>query len=151
MPADAAELTAVARSAKAHWGYSADWLAAWSADLTLTPEYIAAHQVLAAERDGRLVGVCALEDHQTHWALEHVWVLPSEHGQGIGRELVRRSLALAAARRSGTVQVVSDPNASAFYERLGASRTGAVDAPMPGAADRTLPLYEFRVMAGAEE
>ncbi len=144
-PGDAPALSALARCAKAHWGYPDEWLASWSAELTLTPEYLTAQQVLVAELDGQIVGVCALEDHRTHWALEHVWVLPTAHGQGVGRELVHRSLNAAATRRGGTVRVTSDPHASAFYERLGARRAGAVVAPMPGAGDRTLPVYEFCV------
>lgn len=144
MPADAAALSTLAQIAKAHWGYPAAWLAAWEDDLTFTNDYLAAHRVLVAERNGQIVGVCAIEDHETHWALGHLWVAPAQHGQGIGTQLVQRALAVAAARPARPVCVVSDPNAAKFYERLGGARTGTVAAPMPGAPDRTLPTYEFR-------
>jgi hypothetical protein len=41
------------------------------------------------------------------------------------------------------VELLADPYAQGFYERLGAKRAGEVPAPMPGAKDRTLPKYEF--------
>jgi hypothetical protein len=41
------------------------------------------------------------------------------------------------------VELLADPYASGFYEKLGARLAGNVPAPMPGARDRTLPKYEF--------
>jgi hypothetical protein len=41
------------------------------------------------------------------------------------------------------VEIVAEPNATGFYEKLGARRVGAIPAPMPGAPDRELPLYEI--------
>jgi GNAT superfamily N-acetyltransferase len=147
-PADAGRLTALARAAKAHWGYPAEWLAAWDADLKITPEYVAAHRVFVAEFGGACAGVCALEDLGGRWALEHMWVDPALHGHGVGRALVRRALEAAAAARPGQVTVTSDPQAAGFYERLGAHRVGAVPAPMKGAPARELPVFEFVVAAG---
>ncbi len=143
VPADTTALSALAQTAKAHWGYPAAWLAAWRDDLTFTDDYLTAHRVLVAERSGQIVGVCAIEDHQTHWVLEHVWVAPTQHGEGIGTQLVQQALAAAAARPACPVRVVSDPNAATFYERLGGVRIGTVVAPMPDAPDRLLPTYEF--------
>ncbi len=147
VPAEAARLTALARIAKAHWGYPAAWLAAWAADLAITPEYVAAHYVFAAEIAGELVGVCALEDLGDRWALEHVWVEPAQHGRGIGQALVQHALEVVRALRPGLVAVKSDPHAAGFYERLGARRVAAVPAPMDGMPARELPILEFVVAA----
>src|SRR5438128_97160 len=38
---DAAKLSAIARAAKAHWGYPAHWLERWCEQLTITAEFIA--------------------------------------------------------------------------------------------------------------
>ena len=53
------------------------------------------------------------------------------------------ALAEARRRHSGVVELLADPYASGFYERLGARRAGDVPAPMPGARNRTLPKFEF--------
>jgi GNAT superfamily N-acetyltransferase len=115
----------------------------WDPQLTIIPGYLEAHDVWVAERNGTIVGMCALEDLGRRWSLEHVWVEPSAHGGGIGRALVMRALDEARRRRPGVVELLADPFASGFYERLGARHAGVVAAPMPGARDRTLPRFEF--------
>ena len=64
----------------------------------------------------------------------------SRDGQGLGRQLVAH--ALAHARVSGAVglDIAADPNAEPFYLRLGGRRVGDSAAPVPGDAERRLPL-----------
>ena len=143
--ADAETLTDLAHRAKAHWGYPRRWMRAWDAQLTIIPGYIDMHDVWVAERDGAIVGMCALEDRGARWLLEHVWVEPACHRGGIGRALVLRALETARRRDARIVELLADPYASGFYERLGARYAGDVHAPMPGARDRTLPRYEFEL------
>lgn len=140
---DADALTDLAHRAKAHWGYPTSWMRAWDAQLTILPGYLEMHHVWVADRDGTIVGMCALEDRGLRWMLEHVWVEPSLHRLGIGRALVRRALDTARTEQAEVVELLSDPFATGFYERLGAAHAGDVPAPMPGARDRTLPRYEF--------
>lgn len=140
---DADALTDLAHRAKAHWGYPMSWMRAWDAQLTILPGYIEMHHVWVADRDGAIVGMCALEDRGPRWMLEHVWVEPSLHRLGIGRALVRRALDTARTEQAEVVELLSDPFATGFYEKLGAAHAGDVPAPMPGARDRTLPRYEF--------
>jgi GNAT superfamily N-acetyltransferase len=142
---DALSLTDLARCAKAHWNYPVEWLELWQEELVITGAYITRHLVLVAELDGEVVGVSALEDGGDDWILEHVWVEPSHHGKGIGKALVEKALALAREIRPGVVAVQSDPHAAGFYRRLGAREGEAVSAPMPGAPERTLPLFQFHM------
>jgi predicted N-acetyltransferase YhbS len=140
---DADALTDLAHRAKAHWGYPASWMREWDPQLTIIPGYLEAHDVWVAERDGAVVGMCALEDLGARWNLEHVWVEPAAHRAGIGRALVTRALDEARRRHPGVVELLADPFARGFYERLGARHAGEVPAPMPGARSRTLPKFEF--------
>lgn len=144
--ADAPALTALAHAAKAHWGYPAEWLASWREELTLGPTYLAAHEVFVADASGAAspIGVCALEDHEAHWELGHLWVSPAAQRMGVGSTLVRHALSVAAMRRPGTrVRVEADPHAAEFYRRLGAREVGLRPAPMPGVPTRALPVLEF--------
>jgi len=136
-------LTDLAHRAKAHWNYPPAWMRQWDAQLTILPGYLEMHDVWVIEIDARIVAMCALEDRGVRWNLEHVWVEPAVHGQGIGRTLVQHVLCEAWARRRVVVELLADPFATGFYERLGARRAGDVPAPMPGAKNRTLPRYEF--------
>jgi N-acetylglutamate synthase-like GNAT family acetyltransferase len=140
---DADALSDLAHRAKAHWGYPAAWMREWDAQLTIIPGYLEMHDVWVSDENGAIVGMCALEDRKDHWNMEHVWVDPAAHGRGVGRALVMHALEEARRRHAGVVELLSDPYASGFYERLGARRAGDVPAPMPGAKDRTLPRYEF--------
>lgn len=146
---DADTLTDLAHRAKAHWGYPASWMREWDAQLTILPGYIDMHFVWLAEQDGEIVGMCALEDRGPRWTLEHVWVEPSCHRLGIGRALVARAIETARERHARIVELLADPFATGFYDKLGARHTGDVHAPMPGARDRTLPRYEFDLRAPA--
>jgi len=147
---DADALTDLAHRAKAHWGYPASWMREWDAQLTIIPGYIDLHDVWIAERAGVIVGMCALEDRGARWMLEHVWVEPALHRRGIGRDLVMRALQTARERHAHVVELLADPYATGFYDRLGARLTGYVHAPMPGARDRVLPRYEFDLSVTSE-
>jgi GNAT superfamily N-acetyltransferase len=147
---DSDALTDLAHRAKAHWGYPASWMREWDAQLTIIPGYLEMHEVWVADRDGDVIGMCALEDRADRWSLEHVWVEPAAHGQGIGRSLVMTALNEARRRHTGVVELLSDPYARGFYEKLGARHAGDVPAPMPGARGRTLPKYEFDLDAISE-
>ena len=140
---DADALSDLAHRAKAHWGYPASWMRKWDAQLTILPGYLEMHDVWVADEDAQIVGMCALEDQRTRWHLEHVWVEPARHGHGIGRALVLHALEEARQRHGGVIELLSDPFACGFYEKLGATKAGDVSAPMPGARKRTLPKYEF--------
>lgn len=139
IPADSTRVTEVARLAKAHWGYPAEWLARWHDGLAITAAEIAEHPTWVAEIDEQIAGVCQIQGDTGRFMLEHVWVDPAQHGRGVGRALVE------AARSSvvGLLHIVADPNAERFYIRLGAERVGEVEAPMPGAPERKLPLLEL--------
>jgi|SRR5690349_8605697 predicted N-acetyltransferase YhbS len=136
---DSQRATELARRAKAHWGYPAEWLAIWNGDLAITAEAIDTHRTFVASLDDEVVGVCQLQEGERGAMLEHVWVDPECHGRGVGRALVQHALSEA----HGVIAVVADPNAENFYVKLGAQRVGEVAAPMPGAPARTLPLLEF--------
>ena len=59
-PGDAPALTELALRAKASWGYSAEFMEACRAELTMTPQKMAAWRVWVAELEGRPAGMIAL-------------------------------------------------------------------------------------------
>ena len=146
VPGDAEALTAIAFSAKAHWGYPPEWIEQWRDELTITAAYLRQHQAFVAVDPGAgPIGMCVLEVKGGQASIENVWIAPAQHRRGIGRELVTRALEAAAGAGVATVDVVSDPFAEAFYLRLGARLRGTVPAPMPGAPARELPVLSFEI------
>jgi predicted N-acetyltransferase YhbS len=136
---DSARATELARIAKAHWGYPAEWLDSWRDELSITEREIERHATFVASIGDEVVGICQLQEGDIGAVLENVWVDPAHHGRGVGRALVEH----AQGHTIGVIAIVSDPYAEPFYLKLGARRVGAVSAPMPGAPDRTLPLLEL--------
>ncbi len=141
---DSDRLTKLACLAKGSWGYPPEYLSFWCNELTITPDYIRRHRVFVAESSNEIVGCCAIEDDEESWRLEHVWIHPTHQRLGIGRELVGHALHEAHRVRPGIVTADADPNAAGFYRRIGGRVAGTVAAPLPDAADRSLPVFEFR-------
>ena len=140
---DTPTLTAIARAAKAHWGYPAEWLAGWAVELTFSPSDLERADCFVIEQDGQLLGFSATLPGVPRWTLDHVWVLPEAMGRGLGRRLVAHALDRAIAAGASGLEIESDPNAEGFYARLGARRVGWRAVPVPGAADRRLPRLEL--------
>lgn len=141
-PADPAEsdtLDRIARAAKAHWGYTAQELAGWEADLVTPPATIRSRPTWVAEVGGRPVAFGQLDPAACPWELVSLWVLPEHMGRGAGRAVLGRLLALARAAGQAHVRVDSDPNAVGFYTACGGTVAGFVPAPLPREPGRARP------------
>lgn len=137
---EAPRLTEIAHAAKRHWDYPEAWIQLWRDSLTFTPDFIREHAVYVAECDRQVVGVFALLHHDTQAEIEHLWVMPSHMGEGVGRRLLQQVLDLAGEWGVASIRIVSDPNAEAFYQHMGARRVGDVESSPDG---RRLPVLEL--------
>src|SRR6185436_19462771 len=63
-PAESEELSALAASAKALWGYSPQQIALWSRELRILRESIVSEPTFVAEERARPVGVAQLDTKQ---------------------------------------------------------------------------------------
>jgi GNAT superfamily N-acetyltransferase len=140
-PEEAALLSSLAWQSKAHWGYSAQALEAWRADLIITAEDIRQHPTYVAETGSRVMGFYMLHMAPLQ-TLEHLWVRPGSLRHGVGTRLISHAIALVGTGRS--IRVVAEPHAAGFDEHHGGVRTDSVVAPIPGMPERTLPVYELR-------
>ena len=138
-PEEHGALSALARAAKAHWGYDAADLARWNDDLRISAESIARQPTYVAEHNGQRAGFVQLSLATDAAVLEHLWVAPEHMRKGIGRLLLRCGLAVATAWGCREVRIDADPNAERFYVACGARRIGAIEAPVVGAPRRVRP------------
>ena len=141
-PQDAAALTEIAFAAKRHWGYPEQWIQGWKKILTIDADFIAKHETYTAYKDEHAVGFYALIRGSNRASLEHLWVLPSAMGQGVGRALFSHAVQRAKAQGVEAIEIESDPNAEKFYEQMGARRVGASVTELEGQA-RTLPVLLY--------
>jgi GNAT superfamily N-acetyltransferase len=144
-PEDAAILTEIAFAAKRHWGYPERWIQNWKHILTVQAEFIAKHETFIAYADGQSAGFYALARGPGRILLEHFWVVPKAMGHGVGRALFSHAVQQAKAMGFEAIEIESDPNAQAFYERMGARCVGANIAELDG-EPRVLPvlIYDCR-------
>jgi predicted N-acetyltransferase YhbS len=144
-PGEAPILTELCIRSKAHWGYDAAFMAAATRLLRINESEIGSGGVLVALMAQVPCGMASVVPlRRPHWCeLSHLFVAPGRFGCGVGRALFDAAVALAATRGASHISILSDPNAAAFYEKLGARRCGA--APSGVARNRMLPLFEFRV------
>ena len=143
-PEDADALTEIAFAAKRHWGYPEDWIEAWRDILTMRPQFIAENVAYCVIEENHAVGFYVLTTEHDGLHLDHLWIVPSAMGRGIGRALFEH--ATAQARNSGfdSIKIEADPNAEGFYKRMGATRAGTRVSEVDGER-RALPLLEFHV------
>lgn len=137
---DCRALSGIAMAAKSHWSYPEGWLRLWEEELTVRSEHIDQYFIRLAEHTGKIVGFIALSYEETEAEIEHLWVLPQFMAQGIGRLLFQSALGFCESEGVRSITVVSDPNASGFYQRMGCEPVGYQPSRPAG---RKLPVFRY--------
>lgn len=142
---DADALTALCMRSKAHWGYDDQFMLTAREALTIRKKDIACGWVMKAFLNGELAGVVQLVPLADHDRIEldKLFVDPPAMGEGVGRHLMRTATMIAKERGFEVMEILADPNAVAFYERIGARYIR--DEPSDAIPGRTLPLYELKL------
>ena len=143
-PDDAVALTEIAHAAKRHWGYPETWIEAWRDVLTMRPEFITANVAYTAVENESPVGFYVLTKEPDGLHLDHLWILPSSMGRGIGRALFEHAAAEVNRLGFRSMKIEADPNAEGFYKRMGALRVGTSTSETCGER-RQLPLMEYQL------
>jgi len=140
-PDELAELTELCLRSKAVWGYDAAFMAACRAELTLQPRHLDTPMQVAETENGEVVGLAQIKVDGSEAELARLFIEPGVLRTGAGRLLF--AWAAAEAHRLGAVRMTidADPDAAAFYQRMGARLDGEVPSgSIPG---RMLPRLVF--------
>jgi N-acetylglutamate synthase-like GNAT family acetyltransferase len=136
---EAAMLSSLAMRSKAIWGYSKESMKQFEGELTISASDLDENLVMIAEEEDVIVGFYTLAIHQSVGELVSLFLEPNEIGQGKGRKLFATALSQAKALGIVSLTMIADPNASGFYEHMGADIIGGTNsASLP---DRILPLF----------
>jgi GNAT superfamily N-acetyltransferase len=146
-PGESQSLTALCVRSKAHWGYDAAFMKLSAATLNVSEDDIAASRVLVAvDAADRVIGMaCVLPEGEVS-DLDALFIDPSAIGSGAGRALFDAAVTLARRQGARCMTILADPNAAAFYERMGARYLR--NAPSDAIPGRTLPFYEYDLLSG---
>ena len=141
-------LSSLAIASKSHWGYAEEQLEAWRQDLTVTPTDIhSAAAAYVAASGCEVLGYYLITADEPHWRLEHLWVATHCMGTGIGRALLTHAAVIARQAGAVALAIDADPNAEPFYLARGASRVGAIAAPIDGSPRRERPQLLLNLVA----
>ena len=145
LPEEVDALRALTFRSKASHGYDSEFMQHMADDLAaeITAEVIARDTFMVAEIEGRTVGFARLMpvNRPDTVYLEDLFIEPDAQGMGVGRALFEWALAEARDRGYGWLEWDSDPNAAAFYERMGGERIGETESSFrPG---RMIPKFRM--------
>ena len=136
-PDELPALSGLCLRSKAHWGYPPDMLKAFATELTVTPDDLAGDAVMLAEDKRGVAGVVQLSKQGEDAVLEKLFVEPDRLGEGTGKLLYVWACRVARDNGAKNLVIDADPDAAAFYEHLGAVRSGTAESgSIPG---RKLP------------
>ena len=132
-------LTSLAHAAKRHWGYPESWIEAWTGQLTISPDSIVTRPTIVAWSGNRVVGFYQLAPVGRSLRLDHLWVHPNSMRQGVGTVLFNDACRRGGALGWADLRIVSEPQATGFYERQGATRIASEPDVIDGQL-RELPV-----------
>ena len=121
-PSEGERLREVAIAAKASWGYDLARVRDWAQRGDFTPEGMARIGAFVAEVDGKVVAWAALIPRGEVGWLEDLWVEPAWMRRGVGAALFAAAAERARSAGARRMEWEAEPNALAFYERIGARR-----------------------------
>jgi len=140
---DCVAISELALASKAYWGYDDAFMAACRDELTMRASDLSRARVRVAEENGGIVGFHGVTVDGRGAELEWLFVAPDAIRTGVGQQLYDDARRIAAAAGATSFRIEADPNAVAFYVRIGARLVGEVpSASIPG---RVIPVLEADV------
>ena len=122
---------------KAVWGYYEEFMEGCRGELSFELRDLGLTPIAVAEHDGKPIGVAQLKVVDGEADLLKLFVEPSALRSGTGKALL--AWATDAAKKLGATRLTieADPDAAAFYRRMGAYDVG--QAPSRSVPGRMLP------------
>jgi len=137
---DANRLTALAISSKSYWGYSNELIKTWEDDLKVTSKMIEEPHVFNFMIDEEIRGFYILNlPIENNIELEFLFIDPVFIGKGVGKTLLMSAFKKAISLGCTTIKILSDPNATSFYEKQGFKTIDKKESTIP---NRFLPIME---------
>lgn len=146
-------LTTISFDSKGYWGYPKEYFDIWKNELTIRSEYIEKNEVFVFEDDSKIAGYYSIVEVEENievsesvlsrgfW-LEHMFLLPSYIGKGIGAKMFAHICETCLSRGIHELRILADPNAKGFYEKMGCQYQKEFPSTIP---NRTIPWLVLKV------
>jgi GNAT superfamily N-acetyltransferase len=122
---------------KAVWGYDEEFMEACRGELSFEPRDLELTPIAVAEHDGKPIGVAQVRVVGHEADLLKLFVEPSALRSGTGKALLVWATDIARKLGATRLTIDADPDAAAFYRRMGAYDVG--QAPSGSVPGRLLP------------
>ncbi len=143
---DIKKLNELCLRAKAHWGYSKEFMALCREELLISKEDILNESLYfyVKEQESQISGFyCLKKESSQEFELDGLYVEPEFIGGGIGHSLMSHAKKKAAESKVSKLMIQSDPHALGFYLKEGAIETGQKESgSIPG---RMLPILTLEI------
>jgi GNAT superfamily N-acetyltransferase len=141
-------VNAMVLRSKGHWGYDDAMMAIMARVLRLDTSAMDKGRAIAAWSGDEPVGVVQIsepfqDERGRAISLDLLFIAPQAIGTGLGRRLYDWALDQARAAEAVRMDILSDPNARAFYTAMGA--VFIEDRPSDAVPGRVLPWLEHRL------
>jgi GNAT superfamily N-acetyltransferase len=110
--------------------------------MNVPPDYIRDNQVHVLEENGRTVGYYGLTVEDGKLVLDRLFVDRDRIGTGCGKQLWRHAVEKAMELGHREMIIGSEPNATSFYEAMGAVRYGEKPTANP---EWTVQMLRFTI------
>ena len=125
---------------KASNGYSQEFMDACREELSVSEHDIESLEIWVAVKGDEIAGMLDIRLDNSRCVLEALFIDPAIKGGGIGRKLFEKCEERCREEGVRFIEVDSDPEAQAFYEKMGMIKTGEI--PSGSIAGRFLPRLE---------
>src|SRR3954453_17788708 len=134
---------------KAVWGYDEEFMNACRGELSFQPRDLELTPIAVAEHDGKPIGVAQVKVVADEADLLKLFVEPTALRSGAGKALLVWATNVAKKLGATRLMIDSDPDAAAFYRRMGAYDIGQV--PSGSVPGRMLPKLAMKLCPGQSE
>ena len=148
---DSTNLTNISFAAKRYWKYPESYYDAWKNELTIDENYILKNIVYVATFNGDPVGYYSVVENaqdvtvgsvfvEKGFWMEHIFITPEYINNGVGSYLINHMKSLCIDMNIDRIKIFVDPNASGFYEKVGAKFKYMSKSNIEG---REIPVFEM--------
>lgn len=135
-------LSDLALRSKASWGYTKGFLEKFKAELTVPERCLKRNLVQMGYLNQKLIGFYSFSENRGKEPdLNFFFLEPEFKAQGLGRALFENAVETAKSYGWISFLICSDPNASAFYQHMGALWVGTLD--LPDFPEHSLPIFRY--------
>lgn len=150
---DSTDLTKISFAAKRYWKYPESYYDTWKSELTIDEKYILKNMVYVAIINDVPVGYYSIVENEQDitigpvfvekgfW-MEHIFITPEYINHGVGTYLISHMKSLCIMMNICRVKIFVDPNASGFYEKVGAKFKYMSKSSIEG---REIPVFEMNL------